>query len=275
MRSLFFLLFFFQILAGNAVLKTQVIQFQSNSALLNSSEQEVLRSLFPDPDIYFIEKIDIDGYCKVEGSNDMAVQRADAIYQFLTGMFPDNGDYEIRIARGGNEVGMDCATVRIYYLKKAKELENKYSEEQLFPEELLVENISIGNGGKLSTGNILFQGNSALIVESSFPYVQALAAYLQREKKMNILLVGHVNGRAGNSYLKKAALTNPEKTRYKNATDLSLARASMVKELLVDFGVASERIQVDGAGGRKKANRHADNEKDHEENRRLEVFWME
>lgn len=275
MRNLFILLFLFWTLAGHAVLKTQVIQFQSNSAFLNSSEQELLRSLLPDPDIYFIEKIDIDGYCKVEVSSKMAIQRAEAIYQFLTRLFPDKGDYEIRIAQGGNEVGIDCATVRVYYLKKARKLENKFSEEQLFPEELLVENIAVGNGGRLSTGDILFQGNSALILESSFPYVQALAAYLDREEKMNVRLVGHVNGRAGSAYLKKAALTNPERTRYKNAADLSMARAKMVKDLLVELGVGANRIQVEGVGGKKKMNRRADSEQDHKENRRLEVFWLE
>jgi outer membrane protein OmpA-like peptidoglycan-associated protein len=274
MRFLFILLISASVITSRAELITQIIHFDHNSAFLSAQERDVLRELLPQDERYFIEKIDIDGYCGMSGGEAIAEKRAKSIYKFLTTMFPDKGDYEIRIAPEmiSDVESSNCATIRVYYLHKSS-LEATATS-VLFPEEFPEEHIqySIDEFGRIDVGEILFHGNSAIFLENSIPQLDRMIQYLSQHPKKKILLVGHVNGRAGRVYLKKAALTNPERKRYNNALHLSTARAQSVKDFLVTNGIASDRVLVEGMGGKQKQIVNATNELEEEANRRLEVF---
>lgn len=274
MRLLFILLFSVPVLTSQAELITQIIHFDYNSAFLSAQERGVLQDLLPLGEQYFIEKIDIDGYCGTSGGEEIAHKRAQSIYGFLTTRFPDKGDYEIRInpQTAADGQSSNCATIRVYYLdlSKGKVLNTSALFPEEFPEDLVDFPMSVE--GRLQIGEILFHGNSAVFLESSLEHLDDLVLYLNQNPSRRILLVGHVNGRAGGQYLKKAAASNPEKKRYDNAWHLSISRAQSVKDYLQASGISEDRMDVEGKGGKERQYKKASNALEDEANRRLEVF---
>jgi len=84
--------------------------------------------------------------------------------------------------------------------------------------------------------DILFKrGTAELAEENSLSLVHSLAGFLRENPGVRILLEGHTDN-LGNAQLNK---------------DLSLQRASTIRRLLVDQGIAFERMRIAGWGGTK------------------------
>ncbi len=79
---------------------------------------------------------------------------------------------------------------------------------------------------------IHFDFNSAVLRNSSLPYLDALAGYLKRNANIKLLIIGHTD------------LTGSEEFNLK----LSRERANAVRDYLHKKGVAQDRLQTEGAG---------------------------
>src|SRR5690606_28248663 len=103
--------------------------------------------------------------------------------------------------------------------------------------------------------DILFKrGTAELAEECCLSIVHSLASFLKEKPEVRILLEGHTDN-LGNAQLNK---------------DLSLQRASTIRRLLVDQGIAFERIRIAGWGGTKPIASNQ-SEEGRMQNRRVEM----
>ncbi len=102
--------------------------------------------------------------------------------------------------------------------------------------------------------DITFDFNSAKITEESYPVIDLLVEYMEKNSEIDIELAGFTD-HIGNE-------------RYNN--ELALRRSSAVKKYMVDKGIKSSRIDVLGFGERMTAVYGVDDEKDLRMNRRVE-----
>ncbi len=240
-------------------------------------------------------------------------QRAVEVYDHLARIYPDRGEYEIRYVGENHPVSINdpdqnrCVVVTVYLLELNAH-ETRRSEFELFPEEfqLTIEKrdleettedqtvdatvdepvqalpeeessfipLEFEENTQFRIENIYFHGNSREYKESSTESLNQLLGFLHHNIDVRIKLEGHVNGRMGGRYLAKAAKSNPERREYKNAKELSLARAESVKRYLVDNGIDPKRIECVGMGGSDKLYKHPKNSKEHEANRRIQVVIL-
>lgn len=110
-------------------------------------------------------------------------------------------------------------------------------------------------GTSMVLDDILFKrGTAELAEDKSLSLIRGLADFLKENSGIRILLEGHTDN-LGNAQLNK---------------ELSLNRASAIRQLLVDQGIAFERIRIAGWGGSKPI---ADNqtEEGRTKNRRVEM----
>ncbi|MGB0422698.1 MAG: OmpA family protein [Flavobacteriales bacterium] len=275
---------------------------------MNLSNEASIQALISSIGDGIVEKIDIIGTCSMKPGThphyDLTCKRTQTIYAKMTDFLPDEGQYEIQISRliekksSSTDDIFDKVAVIMYILDADVEAPNTAIEEALFPEEFdIIPSVSVGSPiakaeeinveennysyipGKLSAGtnfnlsNIFFHGNSALYKDGSKESLEELLHFMNNTNA-KIMLEGHVNGNMGKRYLKKAAKSNPERTAYKNATDLSLARAESVKRYLVENGIDPSRIVCIGKGGKEKIYKKPKNQKENSANRRIEIFIL-
>ncbi|MFP4089454.1 MAG: OmpA family protein [Cyclobacteriaceae bacterium] len=108
--------------------------------------------------------------------------------------------------------------------------------------------------------NTYFYGNSSVMREHSRYELEELYKYLQREENIRIRLHGHTNGNSrGKTYLFKEEAKNyfdvmrtREFTkRGVSSRKLSFYRAETIKSYLLSKGIAADRIETIGWGGKK------------------------
>lgn len=302
------LLFCFAFLDASATRKlTTSIKFDTHSEEINLTNEGSLRALINSAGKDLIEKIDIIGTCTqqtgVEGHYDLTCKRTESVYAEMIGILPDVGQYEVQINHlmhkgiPSTEELVDEVQIVMYLLKRNVEAPSIAIEKALFPEEFdelleyhgspiakeeiidvednnytfIPSQVSAGSNFKLK--NIFFYGNSALYKKDSNESLAELLHFMTNTDA-SIMLEGHVNGAKGRRYMKKAAKSNPERTAYKNATDLSLARAKSVKRFLVENGVDPSRVSCAGKGGKERIYKHPNNQKENSANRRIEIFVL-
>jgi outer membrane protein OmpA-like peptidoglycan-associated protein len=283
------------------------IGFEINSTLIDQASQEILDTLisqFPD---YLVEKIDIVGHCSREGEDDynllLSRKRSIAVYNYMTAQFPDIGAYQVKYFGEqlspflfGDEQSR-CVRITVYLLERNVTVASVNLTSFLFPEEsnYLLDHTALTTKMAPAEAKPLFQfipadvvekktfsieaiyfhGNSAIYKDESDPSLTELANFLKHYRDISIRLEGHVNGKMGRGYLKRAGKSNPERKIYKNAKELSLARAENVKEFLVFEGIFPDRISCVGKGGSEMLYPHAKNNMQHEANRRIEVVILD
>lgn len=119
-------------------------------------------------------------------------------------------------------------------------------------------------GAKYPVGNINFYGGLATLLPISQPSVEALWHLMQRNKKMVILIEGHVN--AAGMFNVGGRESYPGSFQ-----QLSEDRAATVYEYLVDHGIAPERLKTVGRAATHMLFPYAKNEKEASANRRVEI----
>ena len=103
--------------------------------------------------------------------------------------------------------------------------------------------------------DISFDTNSAALKPELRSVLESFATGLRENPGLLVKTVGHTDSRGGDH------INNP----------LSLSRADSVRDFLVDRGVASNRIEVDGRGAREPIASN-DNDAGRAKNRRVEIF---
>lgn len=286
------------------------ISFDHNSAYLTKQARRALENIIPQESGWMVEKIDIEGHCDYSGQShynlELSKERAFRVYEFLSEIFPDRGDYEIRYVGEDHPVSMEdpernrCVLVSVYLLELDVPKQS-HMPQMLFPEEfpdfvleeekeeepraaesqpVLDQPIStfipqdFEADTKFEIENVYFYGNSAVYRQESETSLEELAAFMHYNTGVEIMLEGHVNGNMGRRYLKKAAESNPERKAYKNAEHLSLERAETVKSFLVNEGIDEDRIVCVGKGGSEKIYKNPSNQSENRANRRIEVIIL-
>ncbi|MFT5922909.1 MAG: outer membrane protein OmpA-like peptidoglycan-associated protein [Flavobacteriales bacterium] len=267
----------------------RAIEFPENSSVLARNAAEVLDDFDAYTEGFIVEKINIVSI-STSGEQSfheikLSKQRSEAVFQFLTSNFPDESVYELTYRDGGNRLhnaayGTDFVIITAYFIEmEAPSLAQP--ERVLFPEEFggierlnfpvaLSMNVT-GAKESYSMSSVYFEGNSSVYKNKSEPSLNALMNFMENHPSIHIRLEGHVNGKMGGAYLKRAAKTNPERVEYKNAEDLSLARAETVKSFLTNGGIDPSRIECFGKGGKEMVFKRPKNERENAANRRIEV----
>ncbi len=292
------------------------VQFERNNWRLNGEQLERLRAFVAQSEGYIIEKIDVEGHCDHVGSEyfnmELSRKRAISVYDVLTSVVPDQGDYEVRFVGERHPVSLfeddqnRCVMVVMYLLEPNVQVVSAPIERALFPEEfpfaLVAEkkaeetpvivqskpevkskgeapksvNIpeDFRDKGRFSIENVHFHGNSCVVRSDSDESLQELADFMNYYDDVRIRIDGHVNGKMGKGYLKKAARSNPERRQYKSGRELSLARAETVRDFLISEGVDESRIVCEGKGGTEMLYKKPKTQKENQANRRIEVIIL-
>ena len=271
----------------------RAIEFPENSSVLARNAVEVLDDFDDYMEGFIVEKINIVSI-STSGEQSfheikLSKQRSESVFQFLKGNFPDESVYELTYRDAGNRLhnaayGTDFVIITAYFIElEAPSLAQP--ERILFPEEFggterlnVPVAMSMNVAGAIesySMSNVYFEGNSSVYKNKSEPSLNALLNFMENHPSVHIRLEGHVNGKMGRAYLKRAAKTNPERVKYKNAEDLSLARAKTVKFFLTNGGIDPSRIECIGKGGKEMIFRKPKNELQNAANRRIECIVIQ
>lgn len=271
----------------------RAIEFSENSTHLEREALKVLDDFELYQNGFEAEKINIVSICRTGQQSfhqlKLSKERSESVLNHLSKLFEGDDIYEVSFAEGGNllytnELSTDCVIITAYFIEStAPKLKDPARE--LFPEEFggeRIENLPVamtmneaGAAESYSMSNIYFEGNSSVYKNKSEPAMVALLNFMENHPSIKIVLKGHVNGKMGHGYLKKAGKTNPEKTIYENAEHLSLARAETVKSFLVNGGIDEDRITCVGRGGKDMIFRNPKNERENAANRRIEVIILQ
>ncbi|MFQ5447866.1 MAG: OmpA family protein [Saprospiraceae bacterium] len=108
--------------------------------------------------------------------------------------------------------------------------------------------------------NLYFVGNQAVLLEKSKPSLPQVLRFMQINKNIKIEIAGHVN-----------YPNRPPQPKTTFEYRLSVARAKMVYDYLLENGVSPDRIRYQGYSNWEMRYPHAKNEKEQSLNRRVEI----
>jgi len=114
-------------------------------------------------------------------------------------------------------------------------------------------------GNKYNVGNINFYGDQAIVLPESYSSLAALYKLMKKNKKMVILIEGHIN-RPGDSKIKE-----------KSDLILSEQRAAAIANYLIANGIDKKRISTKGLGASQMLFPNPSSEAEHKANRRVEI----
>lgn len=117
-------------------------------------------------------------------------------------------------------------------------------------------------GEKYKLGNINFYGNVETLLPESYPSVEALFKLMKKNKKMQIIIQGHVNDPVSNK--PSASLESFDQF-------LSDNRAQTIFNFLVSKGIEKERMKTEGLSNKYMLYPHPKNEFEQQANRRVEI----
>ncbi|MEO1260280.1 MAG: OmpA family protein [Bacteroidota bacterium] len=119
-------------------------------------------------------------------------------------------------------------------------------------------------GRKLTLNNLYFVGNQPVLLPRSKPELPKLQKFLSSNPNMKIEIAGHIN-------LPRRPPVDTTTWNYA----LSLNRAKMVHDYLIEHGIAEERITYNGYGNWEMVYPKAISEVDQAKNRRVELRVLE
>ena len=157
----------------------------------------------------------------------------------------------------GTVVGIDVFA-RCYFMKSDMVKALKESE----PKKLELK--PAVSGEIMDIDNLYFEGNQAVLKNFSKPELSKILQFMQTNPVMKIEIAGHVN------------LPNrPEVTETSWEYKLSVARAKLVHDYLLENGVAQNRISFKGYGNWEMRYPQAVSEEQQAHNRRVEIRIIE
>jgi len=122
----------------------------------------------------------------------------------------------------------------------------------------------VQTGEKMDIENLYYVGNKPVLLEKSRPELPKILRFMQLNPQMKIEIAGHVN------YPNRPAVIE-ESFEYK----LSVDRAKMVYEYLLENGIAADRISYKGYGNWEMRYPNATSEEQQALNRRVEIRILE
>lgn len=119
-------------------------------------------------------------------------------------------------------------------------------------------------GEKVDIKNLFFIGNKAILLKRSFPELPKLLKFMELNDSIRIEIAGHIN-----------RPNYPPVDKLSWDFKLSVRRAKMVYDYLLENDISSDRISYKGYGNFHMRYPKARNEKEQAENRRVEIRIVE
>jgi len=168
-------------------------------------------------------------------------------------VFTDStGTFKAKAPLGGI-VGVDVFAEDYFFETLMKKLGGK-------KEELKVELQSLEAGASVDLKNFYFHGGVAILLDRSKPELPKLLRFMQYNKDLKVEIAGHVN-------VPNEPPVNTQSPSY----TLSVKRAKLVYDYLVENGVEEERMKFKGYGNWKMRFPQARSNTDQQANRRVEI----
>jgi outer membrane protein OmpA-like peptidoglycan-associated protein len=136
-------------------------------------------------------------------------------------------------------------------------------------------------GEKATLKNLYFEGDKAILLKTSEPVLPVILRFMQVNPNLKVEIGGHVNprinrGPAPGTSDHPKIITKPATQADKDfENDLSLRRAKLVYDYLIEHGIRSEQLTYKGYGRTQVIYSNPDNETQAEANRRVEVRVLE
>jgi outer membrane protein OmpA-like peptidoglycan-associated protein len=118
----------------------------------------------------------------------------------------------------------------------------------------------------LSLDNIYFRPDEPVIESSSMPYLDHVAEILKTYKTEHFEIRGHVNWTPTN--------TNADSGYKKKMDQLSTDRAKVVYDILIDKGIAPQRMVYKGMGNTEMIYPYAATDEEKRKNMRVEILIL-
>lgn len=308
-KNLATLLLSIALLSASAATKLKtLILFEHNEHTVCAAGKASINALIMSIGEGEIEKIDIVGHCSPDGDMDfnlkLSEKRSNAVYEILSASIKDVGQYQLIAFGELHQPNPDqpemnrCVELIAYVLDpsppmliasnpasilfpeefpkaESEDLALNETSPEILPRSELkhLKETTTSEGTSFSVQSIYFHGNSAVYKKSAEEALDELLLYM-KEHEIRIRIEGHVNGEFGKRYMKEIERSNPERIGYKNAEDLSLARANSIKRFLVENGIDPSRIECVGKGGKFPVHKKPKNEKENAANRRIEIIVL-
>lgn len=194
----------------------------------------------------------------VDGSTGQGVPgQVTASSQFGTSMPAPtraDGSFEIVVPKG-EVIKLELSAPGYFYLTKMMRIG---PAEVLEP--LNIPMPPVVSGAVFEMQDMLFVGGQAVLLEQSKPQLSRLLRFMQENPAIRIEIAGHVNV----PDTPKIATSSPE---YR----LSVARAKMVLDYLIEHGISAKRMEYNGYGNWEMKYPKAVAEKYQQKNRRVEI----
>ncbi|MEM1406525.1 MAG: OmpA family protein [Bacteroidota bacterium] len=139
--------------------------------------------------------------------------------------------------------------------------------------------IRYGIGDFVVMYNVAFFKDAAVMRPESKFEVNSLLTMMEENPKMKIRIHGHVNGKHPGKIISKGeeqdyfTLSNLNKQGIGSAKELSKKRAELIRDLLFENGVASDRMEIKAWGGKRMI--YDKNSTQADENVRVEIEILE
>ena len=222
------------------------IAYELNSANLQAAskemlERDVLWILRAHPQI----RVEVQGHTSGEGklayNMELSQRRAQSVVDFLV----EHGIEGERLSAVGHGPKVPLVTPEN---SEADRERNRRIEFSIQPRR------ECGTCEKFQVGKILFEFNSGVIKEESFPELDSVVRKLQSNPAVHLLIEGHTSSEGSARYNRR----------------LSGVRAASVRKYLVEHGVEANRLASKGVGEAQLLIAPDDTEEARETNRRVE-----
>jgi outer membrane protein OmpA-like peptidoglycan-associated protein len=136
-------------------------------------------------------------------------------------------------------------------------------------------------GEKATLKNLYFVGDQAVLLKSSEPVLPIVLRFMQVNPHLKVEIGGHINPRIhiektiGKDGKIKMIRTQADQKDREFETELSVSRAKMVYDYLIEKGIPAGQLTYKGYGRTQVVYPNADNEEQAEANRRVEVRILE
>ncbi len=241
MRFFYFLLICSLFLGFTSMGKSRVfrIYFQNDLYNLDHGDSLVIKNINQFCGKHKTQRIIIIGYCDdngtVESNAVLSKNRAEVVGELI-----DNTDM-ISVMRGAGSIPIEknnpLPVDSQRYYNRCTEVTVVYEEGTVEDDEIeLFEGVRVGE--EIALPRLLFIGNRHVLLPSSEPVIEDLLAEVLAHPKYYFEIQGHV-----------CCTEDPDGIDDDTGTmDLSVQRAKMVYEYLIDNGVEPERLTYKGYG---------------------------
>jgi outer membrane protein OmpA-like peptidoglycan-associated protein len=250
--ALLFSLFWVTLSAQSDTLITSEVRFALDSDRLSAEAKQRIDSLLKVYPLVLLKELKLYGHtdslAKIEYNRDLSKRRVQAVLQYL--VFKGLNPMQVQTDFYGEERPRYSNAPDERYKNRRVELEMRVDLSLLPDQDTKLTERELKSGDKLRLANLNFVGNQAIPVWQSFDELRDLLLVMKQNPDLEVSLQGHVC--------------------CSNDFELSVARARMVYNFLIENGISKVRLEYKGFGNKVPLYDEVD-EESRALNRRVEV----